>query len=30
MVEAGKDGSKVIAMTREEFNEIVARLEDEI
>jgi hypothetical protein len=30
MVEAAKHGSKVIAMTREEFNEIVARLEEEI
>ena len=30
MVEAGKVGSEVIAMTREEFNEIVGRLEEEI
>jgi hypothetical protein len=30
MAEAGKLGSKLIAMTREEFNEIAARLEEEI
>jgi len=30
MVEAGKLGSQLIAMTREKFNDIVARLEEEI
>jgi hypothetical protein len=30
MAEAAKHGSKVIAMTREEFNEIVASLEEEV
>ena len=30
MIEASKLGSQVIAMTREEFNEEAARLEEEI
>jgi hypothetical protein len=29
MIEAGKLGSQLIAMTRQEFNEIAARLEEE-